>query len=50
MVPGVAKDLSAFIFNNMILQNTGNFSLSDTASHLRRPALSAALCDNIIYQ
>jgi hypothetical protein len=53
MIPGVAEDLSSFIFtrvegeDNMILQNTGNFSLSDTASHPGRHELSASLHDNL---
>jgi hypothetical protein len=32
---------------NMILQSAGSFSLNDTASHRRRPELSATLCDNL---
>ena len=31
----------------MMLQNTVNFSLSDTVSHPRKPALSAAPRDNL---
>lgn len=50
IVLGIATNLSAFIFSNLILQNSGNFSLSDTASHLRRPELSATPCDNLISQ
>ena len=32
---------------NMILQNSGNFSLNDTAAHPRRPEVSAAPRDNL---
>ena len=52
MVPGLQKILvhsSSREENegNRIFQNTGNFSLSDTASHRRWPELSATLHDNL---